>query len=92
MVANRHPRADRARDARVDVHDPWVDGAEAREEYGIRPVRTLKARHYDAVVVAVAHREFRELGVARIRKLAKKEHVLYDIKHVFRRDEVDGRL
>jgi UDP-N-acetyl-D-galactosamine dehydrogenase len=78
--------------ARVDVHDPWVDGAEAREEYGIRPVRALKARYYDAVVVAVAHREFRELGVARIRKLAKKEHVLYDIKHMFRRDETDGRL
>jgi UDP-N-acetyl-D-glucosamine/UDP-N-acetyl-D-galactosamine dehydrogenase len=78
--------------ARVDVCDPWVDGAEARHEYGIRPVRTPKARQYDAVVLAVAHREFRDLGVAKIRRLAKRHHVLYDIKHVFSRADVDGRL
>jgi UDP-N-acetyl-D-glucosamine/UDP-N-acetyl-D-galactosamine dehydrogenase len=78
--------------AKVDVCDPWVDGAEARHEYGIRPVRAPKARQYDAVVLAVAHREFRELGVAKIRRLAKRHHVLYDIKHVFSRADVDGRL
>ena len=43
-------------------------------------------------VVAVAHREFRDLGAAGVRKLCKKNHVLYDIKHVFKSDEVDGRL
>jgi UDP-N-acetyl-D-galactosamine dehydrogenase len=78
--------------AHVDVHDPWVDAAEARHEYGIRPVRALKARHYDTIVLAVAHREFKELGVVRIRRLAKARHVLYDIKHLFARADVDGRL
>jgi UDP-N-acetyl-D-galactosamine dehydrogenase len=78
--------------AKVDVHDPWVARAEARHEYGITPVRTLRPRQYDAIVVAVAHREFRELGVARLRRFAKTRHVLYDIKHVFSRAEVDGRL
>ena len=78
--------------AKVDVHDPWVDSAEARHEYGIRPIRALKPRHYDAIVMAVAHREFKEMGIAKIRRLAKRHHVLYDIKHVFTRAEVDGRL
>ena len=78
--------------SKVDVHDPWVDSAEARHEYGIRPVRLLKPRQYDAIVLAVAHQEFREMGVAKIRRLAKKHHVLYDIKQMFARTEVDGRL
>jgi UDP-N-acetyl-D-galactosamine dehydrogenase len=43
----------------VDVHDPWIDAAEARHEYGIKPVRTLREGHYDAAIVAVAHREFK---------------------------------
>jgi UDP-N-acetyl-D-glucosamine/UDP-N-acetyl-D-galactosamine dehydrogenase len=78
--------------AKVDVHDPWVDGAEARHEYGIRPIREPKPRQYDAIVLAVAHREFKALGVAKIRRYAKRQHVLYDIKHVFTRADVDGRL
>jgi UDP-N-acetyl-D-galactosamine dehydrogenase len=55
-------------------------------------VRTLDKGAYDATVVAVAHREFRELGAQGVRKLGKKNHVMYDIKHVFRSDETDGRL
>ena len=78
--------------ARVDVHDPWIGTREAQHEYGIRPVRTLKARSYDAIVMAVAHRQFREMGVAKIRRLGRARHVLYDIKHVFKRAETDGRL
>jgi UDP-N-acetyl-D-galactosamine dehydrogenase len=76
----------------VDVYDPWVDAAAARHEYGIRPVRTLKRAYYDAAVVAVGHREFKSLGVAGIRRLCRKRHVLYDIKYVFPAVEVDGRL
>ena len=76
----------------VEVYDPWVDAAAARHEYGLRPVRTLKRAHYDAAVVAVGHREFKSLGVAGIRRLCRKRHVLYDIKYVFPAAEVDGRL
>ncbi len=78
--------------ADVDIYDPWVDGAECKHEYGLRPVRTLDSKRYDVAVVAVAHRQFREMGVSGVRKLCKKNHVLYDIKHVFRASEVDGRL
>jgi UDP-N-acetyl-D-galactosamine dehydrogenase len=78
--------------AKVDVHDPWIDTAECVHEYGIRPTRTLKPRSYDAVVLAVAHREFRALGLKKIRSYGKRNHVLYDIKYLFKGHEVDGRL
>jgi UDP-N-acetyl-D-galactosamine dehydrogenase len=78
--------------AKVDVYDPWVDGREAQHEYGFRPVRTPRKSGYDAIVMAVAHKEFRDMGLAKIKAFAKRDHVLYDIKYVFRPDEVDGRL
>jgi len=78
--------------AKVDVVDPWADPDEAEHEYGLRPVKRLKAGTYDAVVMGVAHQEFRKMGIAKVRELGKKQHVLYDIKYVFRADEVDGRL
>ena len=78
--------------ARVDVHDPWADSVECRHEYGMRITRTLKRNGYDAAIVAVAHNKFRELGATAVRKLCRKNHVLYDIKHVFPASEVDGRL
>ena len=76
----------------VDVHDPWADPAECRREYGVRPLRALGGRKYDAVIVAVAHRQFREIGIDRLRRMCKRNHVIYDIKHVFPASRVDGRL
>jgi UDP-N-acetyl-D-galactosamine dehydrogenase len=78
--------------ARVDVCDPWADPDEAEHEYGLRPLRKAKPGLYDAVVLGVAHDEFRRMGVDKVRALGRKNHVLYDIKYVFRADEVDGRL
>jgi UDP-N-acetyl-D-galactosamine dehydrogenase len=78
--------------AKVDVYDPWADKADAWHEYQIRLTPKLKPRSYDAVVAAVAHDEFKQLGVAGVRKLCKKSSVLYDIKYVFPRAQVDGRL
>jgi UDP-N-acetyl-D-galactosamine dehydrogenase len=78
--------------AKVDVCDPWVNRAEARHEYGINPIRTPRRGQYDAIVAAVAHNEFRELGIDAIRKFGRRNHVVYDIKYVFPKGEVDGRL
>jgi UDP-N-acetyl-D-galactosamine dehydrogenase len=78
--------------AQIEVYDPWADRGECKHEYGFRPVSKLVAGRYDAAVVAVAHREFRELGAARLHRLCRRNHVVYDIKHVFRTNEVDGRL
>jgi UDP-N-acetyl-D-galactosamine dehydrogenase len=80
--------------AKVEIHDPWADGSECKHEYGVRPVRDALSNRgaYDAIVLAVAHREFKEAGSKGLRKLGKKNHVMYDIKHVFRAEETDGRL
>jgi UDP-N-acetyl-D-glucosamine/UDP-N-acetyl-D-galactosamine dehydrogenase len=78
--------------ASVDIYDPWADGAEVKHEYGLKMTRTLDSRRYDVAVVAVAHKEFRDMGSDGVRKLCKKSHVLYDIKHVFPASQVDGRL
>jgi UDP-N-acetyl-D-galactosamine dehydrogenase len=78
--------------ASVDVHDPWIDAAEAQREYDIKPVRKLRQGHYDAVVIAVAHREFKAMGAAALRRLCRRNHVLFDIKYVLPAHDVDGRL
>lgn len=76
----------------VDVHDPWASPREAREEYGVELVQTPAAGAYDAIVVAVAHRQFVELGAAGIRRFGKKNHVLFDVKYLLPPEEVDERL
>jgi UDP-N-acetyl-D-glucosamine/UDP-N-acetyl-D-galactosamine dehydrogenase len=78
--------------AKVEVWDPWVDAGEAEHEYGIKPIRKPAKGRYDAIVLGVAHKEFRDLGIQAIRAFARKPHVLYDIKYVFPANEVDGRL
>jgi UDP-N-acetyl-D-glucosamine/UDP-N-acetyl-D-galactosamine dehydrogenase len=78
--------------ARVDLHDPWADAAEVRHEYGLKLTRELKRRYYDVAVLAVAHRQFRELGARGVRRLCRRPHVLYDVKHLFPAAQVDGRL
>jgi UDP-N-acetyl-D-galactosamine dehydrogenase len=76
----------------VEVHDPWADRRETRHEYGLTLTTALKPRRYDAVVMAVSHDEFKKLGIRGVRKLCKPKHVVYDIKHVFKSGQTDGRL
>jgi len=76
----------------VDVYDPWVDAEEAMQEYGIEPINQPVAGAYDGIVLAVAHREFQDMGAQRIRALGKPEHVLYDLKYVLTAEEADLRL
>ena len=59
--------------AHVDIYDPWASAADCRHEYGLRTVPALRAGRYDAVVVAVAHREFRELGARGVRRAVSQE-------------------
>lgn len=76
----------------VDVYDPWVSPIEAESEYGITPVPTLNAQTYDAVILAVAHQQFKGMGADAIRALGKESHVLYDLKYVLDQSESDLRL
>lgn len=82
----------RGYNAQVDIHDPWVDAAEARHEYGLAPIEAPEQGAYDAIVLAVGHDEFRELGGDGVRAFGKPETVVYDVKHVLPRAKVDGRL
>lgn len=76
----------------VEVYDPWVDADECVHEYGIRPLAEPAAGGYDAIVLAVAHREFRQMGAAALRRLGAERHVLYDLKYVLAAGESDLRL
>ena len=76
----------------VDVFDPWINKEEAKHEYGISPIDQPQKNQYDAIVLAVAHNEFIELGVDEIRSFGKREHILYDVKYILSADVVDGRL
>ena len=79
--------------ARVDVHDPWVDAAEAQHEYGLTPIEAPQQDAYDAIVLAVGHDQFRALGGEGVRAFGKHEaSIVYDVKYVLARDAVDGRL
>ena len=78
--------------ASIDIYDPWVDVAEAGQAYGLHPVAQPEPGIYDAIVVAVAHRQFHDLGAAGIRAFGKPDAVVYDVKYVLPRDAVDGRL
>jgi UDP-N-acetyl-D-galactosamine dehydrogenase len=79
--------------AAVEIHDPWADPQAVEQEYAIELLRAPPARGaYDAVILAVAHQQFRDMGAKAIRELGRKDHVLYDIKSVLPVDQVDARL
>jgi UDP-N-acetyl-D-glucosamine/UDP-N-acetyl-D-galactosamine dehydrogenase len=78
--------------AEVDIYDPWVRVDEARREYGVELIEAPPPGAYDAIVLAVAHDQFRALGAKNIRELGKVEHVVYDLKYILAAAEADIRL
>ena len=76
----------------ADVFDPWVNSEEAQHEYGITPLSTPEQGSYDAVILAVGHKEFRTLGAEGIRALMKPDSILYDLKYVLDSRDSDLRL
>ena len=76
----------------VDVFDPWVNSASAQHEYGVTMTESLEPDTYDAVVLAVAHDEFRVMGIEGINQITKSDRVIFDVKHLFPKQLVEGRL
>jgi UDP-N-acetyl-D-galactosamine dehydrogenase len=76
----------------VEVHDPWAATAEAHEAYGINLVAAPEAGAYDAVIVAVGHQAFRDMGPEAVRALGKPGAVLFDVKSIFPKAASDLRL
>jgi UDP-N-acetyl-D-galactosamine dehydrogenase len=77
---------------KVDVYDPWADPDEAKKEYGLDLINDPKQGQYQAIVLAVAHDEFKELGAEKIRQFGTDNSILYDVKHILPKEMVDGRL
>ena len=79
-------------DAEVAVYDPWVNAESAKSEYGVALIPTPKKNAYDAIVIAVAHDVYRDMGIRKVRSLGKKTHLLFDVKYLFSADQTDQRL
>ena len=76
----------------VDLYDPWVNKEDTNLEYGIFPIDFPFKQKYDAIILAVAHDEFKDLNRDKLISFCKENFVLYDVKCILSRDEVDGRL
>jgi UDP-N-acetyl-D-galactosamine dehydrogenase len=78
--------------SQVDVHDPWVDPHEAKAEYGLELAVEPARAAYDVIVLAVAHRQFKEMGIDGIRAYGNADSVVYDVKYLLTSDLADDRL
>ena len=76
----------------LDIYDPWVDPKEVEHEYGLAPVNALKNNEYDAIILAVAHDQFKQMTAAEIHALGKTKHVLFDLKYILSKEYSDIRL
>jgi UDP-N-acetyl-D-galactosamine dehydrogenase len=76
----------------AEVFDPWVSVPEAQHEYGITPVSQPQAGQYDAIILAVAHQQFKAMGAQAIRALGRAENVVYDLKYLLAAADSDLRL
>ena len=76
----------------VDILDPWCSNEESQVEFGLDVLTEVPRDNYDAIVVAVGHDEFKEMGAEKIRAYGKEKHILYDLKYVLDKQSVDMRL
>ena len=76
----------------VDIYDSWVNRAEVQHEHGLTPVEAPRQGNYDAVILTVAHDKTKDMGAKKIRTFCKENHLLYDLKHIFPKNETDLRL
>jgi len=81
-----------AYNAQVSVYDPLVNKEHVKSEYNVEMLDNLDPGTFDAIILAVAHRQFKEMTARDIRNLGKPEHILYDVKHLLPAAETDGRL
>ena len=76
----------------VDMYDPWASKVEVKKLYNIKLIPKIRKNFYDCIILAVSHKEFKEMGIRKIKSFAKKISVIYDMKHLFKRSEIDEHL
>lgn len=79
-------------DLDIEIYDPWVDHKEAQLEYGLKPVNVLLENNYDAIILAVAHDEFKSMTLEDYTKISKSNYVLYDLKYILDHNDSTIRL
>ncbi len=79
-------------DCNLDLYDPWTNEEEIKKTYNIYPTIKLVKNTYDGILIAVAHDKFKNMGIKFISNLCKKNHIIYDLKYLFSKDQVDLRL
>lgn len=76
----------------VDVFEPIADSLEAKQEYGLDLIKKPQKNQYNGIILAVAHDAFKKLSINEIKSYTKENQVIYDVKHIYNKNEVDGRL
>ena len=76
----------------VDIYDPLADPEDLKKIYNTYPIKRLIQNTYDSIVIAVSHKKFKNMGIKFIMKLCKKNYVIYDLKSLFKKNDVDLRL
>ena len=76
----------------IDLYDPWADRREIKNIYDIYPVKRLKENRYHGIILAVRHKKFKDMGIKTIKRLCKTNHVIYDLKYLILKNQVDLRL
>ena len=79
-------------DCSCDLFDPWADRKTVKKTYGKFPCAKLKNNTYDGIIIAVAHKKFKKIGFRTISKLCKENHVIYDLKFLFKKKQTSMRL
>ena len=79
-------------DLNLDIYDPWVNADEVQKEYGLEPILDLKQGYYDAIVLAIGHQQFKDMGYENIKNMGKAQFVLYDLKYILTPHQSDIRL
>ncbi len=77
---------------KIDLFDPWANSNEIKEAYNIFPNSKLNKNTYDGIIIAVAHKKFKKMGINSIKDLCKKNHVIYDLKYLFKKSDINIRL
>lgn len=76
----------------VDVYDPWCNKKQVQRDYGVQLCDKPKTAHYDAIIIAVAHTEFQNIGIKKVRSFGRLGSIIYDLKYLFNKNDVDLRL
>ncbi len=76
----------------VEIHDPWIDINKTKKKYKFNFIKKIKKFRYDGIILAVAHDEIKNYGIKKIREYGKHRSVIYDLKHMFKKNQTDIRL